>query len=201
MLIGRHHYRYAYFAGRMLSFGLAGMAAGEAGAVAQGALQEWHISEALTFILGGMMLAVALLNWKEWSLPKIPLPLFLRKINHTLSCLLLQDKAEAVFAFGLLTVALPCGQSLIVFSACALTGDAWVGLANGLAFALLTSPSLWIAMHALHWFQSAKQHYRQWISAASLFAGIMAICRGMADIGWIPHFSIGPSAAWHIMLY
>lgn len=200
MMIGQHRYRYAYFFGRILSFGLAGMAAGEAGAVLQGTLQQYHVPELLTFSLGLMMLAVAAANWTGWSL-SLPMPLMLRRLNHTISLLMLKDTVLTTFMFGLLTVALPCGQSLVVFSACALAGDPWVGLFNGAAFALLTSPSLWVAMHTLRWFQGAKFHYRQLIAWAAFFAGIMAICRGLADMGYISHLALGGKAPYHIVLF
>lgn len=200
MMIGRHRYRYAYFFGRLFSFGLAGMAAGEAGAVLQGSLQTYHIPEMLTFALGILMLGVAANNWMGWSF-SLPLPKAFRQVNHSISLLMLKDTILTTFLFGLLTVALPCGQSLIVFSACALAGDPWVGLFNGLAFALLTSPSLWVAMHTLRWFQSAKSHHRRLVAGAAFFAGTMAVCRGLADLGAIPHFVMGNQASYHIVLY
>lgn len=199
-MIGRHRYRHAYFFGRLLSFGLAGMAAGEAGAILQGTLQHYRISEALTFSLGLLMLGVALISWTGWS-PSISSPIIFRRINRSISLLMLKDTIATTFLFGLLTVALPCGQSLVVFSACALTGSAWVGLFNGAAFALLTSPSLWIAMHAAKWFQAAKTHYRRLVACAACFAGAMAICRGLADMEVIPHFVVGGDHSFHLVLY
>ena len=200
MMIGQHRYRYAYFLGRLLSFGLAGMAAGEAGAVLQGMLQKHHIPELLTFTLGLLMIAVAIANWTGWS-PSIPLPKAFHRINQSISLLMLKDTVLTTFMFGLLTVALPCGQTLVVFSACALAGNAWVGLFNGLAFALLTSPSLWVAMHALHWIREAKAHYRQLIAWAAFFAGLMSICRGLADMEVIPHLVLIEHAGYHIILF
>lgn len=200
VMIGRHRYRYAYFFGRLLSFGLAGMAAGEAGAVLQGTLQVYHLPELLTFTLGIFMLGVSVANWTGWT-PSFRMPSFFRRASHSISLLMLKDTILTTFLFGLFTVALPCGQSLVVFSACALAGDAWVGLFNGVAFALLTTPSLWVAMNAMHWFRDARMNYRQFIAWAAFFAGIMAICRGLADLEMIPHLAIGGASPYHIVFY
>lgn len=201
MMIGSHRYRYAYFLGRLLSFGLAGMAAGEAGAVLQGTLQTYHVPEVLTFTLGFLMMGVAVVNWTGWSIPTPSLPHFFRRVNHSIGLLMLKDTMATTFLFGVLTVALPCGQSLIVFSACALAGSAWVGLFNGLAFALITSPSLWVAMRAMGWFQTMRSHYRQLIAWAAFFAGTMALCRGLADMGFIPHLVLLEFGPYHVVLY
>lgn len=200
MMIGKHRYRYAYFFGRMLSFGMAGMAAGEVGAVLHGTLQGFFISEILTFTLAFLMFGVALANWKGWK-PSWRMPLPLQRLSHSISLLMLKDTVPTTFWFGFLTVALPCGQTLIVFSACALAGDAWVGLFNGMAFALITSPSLWVAMHTLHWFRESKKHYHTLIIGVSIFAGMMAMCRGLADIGVIPHLFLGKADSFHLVLY
>lgn len=199
-MIGQHRYRYAYFLGRTLSFGLAGMAAGEAGAVIQNSLQRLHIPELLTFALGILMLFVAIIQGTGWHLSLPSLRLF-RQLNHSITLLMLKDTVITTFIFGLLTVALPCGQSLVVFSACALTGSALVGLFNGAAFALLTSPSLWVAMHTMHWFQTGKKQYRRFIACAAGFAGMMAIFRGLADWGVIPHLVLGDKNAYHLIFY
>lgn len=199
-MIGRHRYRHAYFVGRILSFGIAGMAAGEAGAILQGILQRYHIPELLTFGLGLLMIIVAYVNLTGQK-PTLPTPKFFRRVNQSISLLILKDTVLTTFLFGFLTVALPCGQSLIVFSACALTGNAWVGLFNGLAFAMLTSPSLWVAMHASHWFQKAKNHERLLVACAALLAGTLAICRGLADMSIIPHLIIGNTESCHIIFF
>lgn len=199
MMIGRHRYRYAYFLGRTLSFSLTAMAAGEAGAVLQGNLQKYHLPELLTFLLAFLMIAIAISNWTGWQ-PVLPIPRFLKTFNTSISLLMLKDTIPTTFLFGLLTVILPCGQSLIVFSACALAGDPYVGLFNGFAFALLTSPSLWVAMHTLDFFKQAKAHYHLFIGWAAFFAGILALCRGLADLGIISHVYFGYEN-FHLMLY
>jgi len=80
---------------------------------------------------------------------------WMAKFNQKLSSLMLKDTGWSTFLFDFYR-ALPCGQSLIVFSACALTGDALTGLFNGFSLALLTTPSLFLAMHARKLFKNLK---------------------------------------------
>lgn len=204
MMIGRHHFRYFYFAGRLFSFSLAGLLAGEIGAVLQVILNQYHISVLTSFFFGGMILLVALSTLFGWRYPGYDL--FARRlagVNHSLSLLMLKDQAWPAFLFGVFTVALPCGQTVIVFSACALSGDPGIGLLNGFAFALLTTPSLFLAMHAHRFFFNLKNHYNAIIGISGLMVGALAICRGLAEIGIIPHLILNPGAAsqYHLVIF
>jgi sulfite exporter TauE/SafE len=124
-------------------------------------------------------------------------------IHHWISTLMLKDTGWSTFLFGFFTVALPCGQTLVVFSACALVGDAWVGLANGFALALLTSPSLIIAMHTLSLFKNLKHYDRAVLGGCSILVGLLAIGRGLAEMGWISHWILNPDAPtpYHLVVY
>jgi sulfite exporter TauE/SafE len=102
---------------------------------------------------------------------------------------MLKDQQWTTFLFGLATVTLPCGQSLIVFSACALTGSFYVGLFNGFALALLTTPALFLAMQAHTLLKKIKHYYRQAFGISAFMIGGLAICRGLAEMEWIPHFA------------
>lgn len=200
MMIGHHRYKYFYFLGRMLSFSLAGMIAGEAGAVLQVVLREYHIPAAASFLFGGVILLVGLFSLMKWQYPgHIWAARRLAGVNHTLSLLILRDKAWPTFLFGFFTVALPCGQTIIVFSACALTGDTIIGLINGLAFAFLTSPSLLLAMHAHTLLRGLKPYYNTIMGTCAIIIGTLAICRGLAETEAIPHLVLNPD--YHIVLY
>ena len=78
-----------------------------------------------------------------------------------------------------------------------------VGFFNGLAFALLTSPSLFFAMRAHSFLQQARHYYRAVVGGSALFVGMIAILRGLAEVEIIPHFIINPSAPiyYHIVIY
>lgn len=204
LLIGQHTYKYYYLAGRIASFSLAGMIAGEIGAVLHVILKQYHLAEAATFLFGGIILLIGiehltgipLLSFRKLS------PLF-AKLNQYVSPLMLKDSPWAIFLFGFATVLLPCGQTLVVFSACALAGDLYVGLFNGFAFALLTSPSLLFAMHSSILIKKCNRYYRQVLGVSSLVIGSLALCRGFAEAGWISHLVLNPDAPthYHIVIY
>jgi hypothetical protein len=203
-MLSRHPFRQFYFAGRLFSYSLAGLAAGEAGAVLTLFLKPYHFSEAIS-IAGGLLIVTwglsLLFNWhffKSLRHPKI-----FGGISNMLSTLLLKNTARSTFFFGTATVLLPCGQTLIVFSACALLGDPAAGLFNGFAFALLTTPSLLFAMHAFSFFKTLKSHANSIMAACAIAAGVLACCRGFAELGWIPHFVLNPGAKplYHIVIY
>ncbi|MBA3722525.1 MAG: sulfite exporter TauE/SafE family protein [Parachlamydiaceae bacterium] len=204
MMIGQHRFRYFYFLGRLISFGLAGFIAGEAGAVLHIFLKQYHIAEATSFIFGGIIFFIGLsllCGWQIFSFKFLSGPL--NNVNKTLSSLMLKDKGWSTFLFGFFTVFLPCGQTLVVFSACALSGDPYVGLLNGSALALLTSPSLFLAMHTHTLFKKFKKYYNTALGTCSIIIGLLAFARGFAELGLIPHLIINPEAPsyYHIVIY
>jgi hypothetical protein len=204
MMIGKHQYRYFYFFGRILSFTLAGMLAGEVGAVLQVVLGQYHLSAAVSLLFGLIIFFIGLLTIKGWQYPGYHfLAKRLAKVNHSLSLLMLKDQPFPAFLFGFFTIALPCGQTLIVFSACALSGDVWVGLLNGFVFALLTTPSLVLAMHAHKLFFNWKKHYNTIVGIFGLIVGVLAILRGLAEFSLISHWVLNPfsDSAYHIVIY
>lgn len=200
MMIGAHRFRYVYFFGRTFSFGLTGMIAGEMGAVLQQVLRQYHVSAVASFLFGGIIFCVGIYSLLGWQYPAHQwLAKQLAPFNRSISLLMLQDRAWPTFLFGFFTVALPCGQTLIVFSACALVGDPWVGLGNGIAFALLTSPALALAMHAHHLFKGIKSYYNVIMGGCALLIGLLAFCRGLAEMEIIPHAIL--NSQYHIILY
>ena len=103
---------------------------------------------------------------------------------------MLRDQPLSTFLFGFFTIALPCGQTIVVYSACALSGDLCAGAINGLAFALLTSPSLFLAMSANQLFFRWKQHHRTILGWSAMLVGCLSLCRAMAEWDAIPHAAI-----------
>lgn len=204
MMIGRHRFRSFYFLGRTLSFSLAGLAAGALGAVADTFFSYYHLAEATTFLFGSILLMLGILTLAGWSYPGHHwLGRRLARVNQSLSLLMLRDRAWPTFLFGFFTLALPCGQTVIVFSACALSGDPLVGLFNGFAFALLTSPSLFFAMQAHALLGKAKAYYRTVVGVSAVVVGALALLRGFAVTGLIPHLILNPGAAaqYHIVIF
>ena len=200
LMIGRHRYRTYYFAGRIFSFTLAGTLAGGVGAVAHVMLRRYQIPALTSFLFGGIIIIVGIYTLigrqypgHKW-LAKLLLP-----VNQSLSGLMLRDSPWPTFLFGFFTIALPCGQTLIVYSACALAGDVTVGTLNGFVFALLTSPSLWLAMNTHTFFKNVQRHHDTILGSCALIIGALAICRGLAELGIISHFVINHN--YHIVLY
>jgi sulfite exporter TauE/SafE len=205
VMLGEHTHRLAYFFGRTLSFTLAGMVAGGFGSIFNLILHHYRIPALASFAFALLFFIAGIHYCFEWrffgslSLGQQWISKKLAPINKRLSLLLLQDDALPVFLFGFLTLALPCGQTLLVFSACALSGDIAAGAFNGFAFAILTSPSLFFAMNAMKFLQQLKSHYNWILGIASLLVALITLCRGLAEMELIPHWII--SERFHIIIF
>lgn len=200
MLLGKSNYRYFYFFGRLLSFTLAGMLAGGFGAVIGVVLNDLHVPILASLLFGGITLFLGICTLLHISYPGYQqLAKRLAPLNQKLSSALLKEQPWPTFLFGFFTILLPCGQTLIVYSACALSGDLLIGTANGFAFALLTSPSLFLAMQAKKTFAFARKYYHHLIGWSAVFVGLVACLRGFAEWGIISHFVI--NAKYHIVIF
>ncbi len=199
-MLAQHRFRYLYFLGRTLSFSLCGCVAGTGGSVLNIFLHEYHLSAIASLVFGSALLLMGACTLLKIEIGQIKaLSKLMNRFNRPLSILILRDQAWPTFLFGFFTVVLPCGQTLIVFSACALYGDPWVGFINGLCFALLTSPSLIAAMHASAWLQKLKPYYNLMITLTEISVGMLAVCRGFAEMNLISHLIL--STNYHIVIY
>ncbi len=194
MMIGQHRYRNLYFLGRTLSFGLVGAFAGSAGAILQLILQQYQIPALMSLSFGGFFILLGIKTLMGWQLMSYRLA----GVTQNLSMLIMYDRPFALFLFGFFTVLLPCGQSLMIFSASALSGDLWIGGLNGVVFALLTSPALWGAMRAQQFLMRFKGYYQVSMAVCAFLVGGLAICRGLAELGVINHLSFG---SWHFVIF
>lgn len=204
LLIGRHRFRYFYLLGRILSFSLAAFLAAGAGAVLHLFLKDFYLSEGLSFLFGTLIIFFGfsqLFGWKIFHF-SFNTP-FWKTLQMKIANLLLQDRKTSTFFFGFLTVALPCGQTLVVFSACALNGDPWVGLGNGFAFSLLTTPSLFLAMHASAFLKRWKGYDPLILGSCAILVGLLSVCRGCAEMGWISHWILNPdmNPYYHLVVF
>lgn len=200
MLLGKSEFRHFYFLGRLLSFTCAGTLAGGFGAVIGILLHELHIPIVASFLFGGTtaLLGITILLKSHYP-GQDQLAKLLAPLSQKLCSSLLKEKPFSTFLFGFFTILLPCGQTLIVYSACALSGDILTGTLNGFAFALLTSPSLFLAMQARKTFSFAKKYYNHLIGWSAILVGTLACLRGLAEIGFIEHFVLNTN--YHIVLY
>lgn len=192
--------KYAYLLGRAISFTIAGTLAGYAGAVLNSFLHQWRLAALACFLFGGIMIAIGCFSLLKWSYPGYRwLAKRTASVSQHLAMLVSRHEIWPSFLFGFFTILLPCGQTLVVFSACALSGDSSVGMINGAAFALLTSPALLLAMQTHRLIGSLKSYYNTFLGVASLIAGGLAICRGLAEMEIIPHLIL--SSRFHLVLY
>lgn len=202
MLLGQHRFRNFYFLGRILSFSLAGFVAGEMGAVLHLLLKQYFLAEIMSLICGFVMIGWGVMKIFH-LLPQMITSSSLTPFHRWVSGLMLKDTGWSTFLFGFFTVALPCGQTLIVFSACALAANGLIGLFNGFAFALLTTPSLVFAMNLSTLFKKFKKYDQIILGGCAILVGTLACCRGFAELGWIPHLVLNPSASmhYHLVIY
>lgn len=204
-MIGKHRYRLYYFLGRLLSFTLAGTIAGGSGAVLGALLQPYHLGAFTSFLVGGLLLVYAIPALFPSYLPAIPqaassrVALMLAPFNRMLTPLMLQDRRFPTFLFGFFTIALPCGQTIVVYSTCALWGDSLIGSLHGFLFALLTSPSLFLAMQFHRFVPRMRRMAEYSTSILALIVALLAIARGVAELEWIPHAIFHDS--YHFILY
>jgi sulfite exporter TauE/SafE len=167
-------------------------------------LKNYKIPALTSFIFGGFLLILGICNLSGKELPGMrQLSKSFSKSTQNLSLLMLQDKPWPAFLFGFMTVLLPCGQTVIVFSACALFGDPLAGFANGLALAVLTAPGLAAAMHAHHFFHKLGRHYHLIVGFCACLVGLLAVLRGCADLGLISHLVLNPAspAYYHVVIF
>ncbi|MBB64216.1 MAG: hypothetical protein CMO81_04060 [Waddliaceae bacterium] len=200
MLLSRHTHRNWYFIGRLFSFSLAGLIAGGIGWLFVATLKQGYVTAALSigfgaliFLLGLSQLFHTILPINRWLSKKSA------RVTQSLTLLISRDHPWATFLFGLFTIALPCGQTLIVYSACALSASAWEGFINGFAFALLTSPALILAMNANKLLRRFHQYQSEIMGSLACLVGMLSILRGFADLEWIPHLVL--SSEWHFVIY
>ncbi len=194
---GKHRYRYFYFLGRLLSFSIVGLISGEMGILVTALLKKVHLQALFSLSVGVLITSFSISALLNWAYPgQKVLAKAGTALSIKMSSQLHKQSPWPIFLFGLATILLPCGQTVVVYSAIALMDSALLGLLNGFLFALLTSPSLILAMHASSFLQRWKRHYRQWMGAAMLVVGMLAILRGLAEFGVIPHLS-----KFHIVLY
>jgi sulfite exporter TauE/SafE len=202
MMLGKHTYRHYYFFGRLFSFTLAGLLSATLGLILHTSIKNIHLSAYISMLLGFLFVGVGVFTFSNYT---IPLPVELKRIfsrlGVKLSKLILKDSAKGCFLFGFFTLLLPCGQSLLVFSACALAGDPLTGLINGFAFSLLTSPALIGALFAHKILPQGNGYYQVAVAFSSVTTGIIAMLRGLAEMDYIPHLTLLSSDWVHLTIY
>ena len=180
-----HRFKYYYFLGRICSYSLAGGLSGGLGFLASfGGFATLSIFIGLTLLILAFN-QIYPIHFK-WHPPNF-------------ISLIMRDTPLSVFSFGALTLFLPCGQTLIVFAALALSGSFWIGLFNGFLFALLTSPSLVLAMKIKRWIPRSEKVAKGIAFTTSFAIGVISILRGLAELGYIDHWVL--SDKLHVVVF
>lgn len=181
MVIGSWQGCGYYLWGRICSFTLAGVVAGGFGYVVTAVLAYYQVTGLFSLILGAFFCfsAVCVFLGKQIAVPFLNgwigrLQVFMQRW--------MRQGAGALFGLGFFSIALPCGQTIWVYSLCALSGSAWVGAINGLAFALLTTPALLFAMQARRLAPWVQQWYRPLWGCSLLVVGIAIVWRGFNQL-------------------
>lgn len=199
-LLGKHPHKNAYFLGRIVGFTFIGLLAGEVGSVIHHFLYQYHLLSFISFIVAVGLFAYSFTYFSKRSLPSIQfLNKFLGKISCKISILMLKNSFTPIFFFGFATILLPCGQSLLVFSFSALTGSTFLGALNAFCFALLTTPSLFLAMSLHPLFKKLKLYYRPLVGLSIFFIASLFLLRSLADFDLIPHLIL--NSKYHIAIY
>lgn len=188
MLLGSSPYRIFYLLGRLISFTLAGTIAGLFGQVIGALLVTGWFSVVFGSIMaaGGVSILLGI---------ELPLLRKFAPLHDYLNRLLFTGEPWPLFLVGFFTIFLPCGQTLIVYSACALSGSAFVGTINGFVFGLLTTPSLLLAMQAKRWMKGMKGMkgwYSPLVGGMAVCIGVITVLRGFAEWELIPHVGVHP---------
>lgn len=204
MMIGQNRFSLFYYLGRMISYSLTGFLAGALGLVLQISGKAINLGAYTSLFFGFGFLTVGFLILAKISFPGSHF--FAKKLanmSKNISLLLLRDLPWPTFLFGFFTVLLPCGQTVIVFSACALYGSPIIGFLNGAIFALFTSPGLFAAMKAYKFVQKGGKNYNVILGATCLIIGLLSCLRGLADLEMISHFVLNPesSSYYHLVLF
>lgn len=180
-----HRFRYYYFLGRLTSYTIAGGVSG-----ALGFLASFGGFAYLSILIGLFLIALAFNQIY---------PLHFKWHGPNFIALMLRDTPSSVFSFGALTLFLPCGQTLIVFAALALSGSFWIGSLNGFLFALLTSPSLLFAMKIKAMFPKGEKSAKRIAFLTSFIIGLISLLRGFAELGFIDHLTL--SETLHLSIF
>lgn len=179
-LLGKHPQRAWYLWGRIASFTLFGMLAGTLSESLQLFFRETGLSGFLSIVLGGGLVFFALFSRSKHFLPSW-LGWISQLLELRFASLMTKNRWHATFLFGFLTLALPCGQSLMVLSTSALIGSPIWGALNALLFALLTSPSLWLAMEAHGRLRKYRERAEWWVCLWTVAVGLIGIWRGVVE--------------------
>ncbi len=177
---------FVYHFGRIIAYGLLGLAFGLAGR----GLQLFGVQQKLSIGIGIIMIVVVLLP-KTISLrfrPVVGFQRLLIQLKSKLGKSLQKKSPETFLTVGFLNGFLPCGLVYIALLGAIATGSAWYGWMYMVLFGLGTVPLMTSAVYAGGYLGSGlKTKIRKMVPVFVVVIGILFIVRGMG-LG-IPYLS------------
>ena len=199
MMLHARSKKYLYLVGRSLSFTCMGLVAGSLGSIIDISVDVAYFSSWVSILFGLSLLVVVLQIHRLFLFKVFWIQKKINSMTQYFIILLNRKESSSALLVGLLTVLLPCGQSLMVFSISALSLDPVWGSLNAFAFTLITTPSLLFAMKASSFLMRYKQHSRLIMRGLMAFVGSVSILRGLSQMEIIPHLTL--SDTFHIVMY
>lgn len=177
---------FLYHAGRLVSYGIIGLAFGLVGK----SLDLFGFQQQLSILIGVLMIAVILVPAVKFQKYNLSLPLYsiIGKIKSSLGAALKKKSPDTFFTIGFLNGFLPCGLVyMAVFGAIA-TGNIMQGSLYMILFGLGTIPLMTTAVYFGRLLNGVmRQRIRKLIPVTVVIIGLLFILRGLG-LG-IPYLS------------
>ena len=101
------------------------------------------------------------------------------------------------FGLGITNGLLPCGPVAVVALGAATAGTIGAGALSMLFYGIGTVPALAVLGGSAGALSPAARHRLDRISSVLILVlSFQLLARGLAALGWIPHFEVGPVVFW-----
>lgn len=178
-----------YHLGRLLAYGIIGLAFGLVGK----SLYLFGFQQQLSIIMGILMILAVLIPYKKFSKYNGSATIFkyISKIKSALGTALKKKTPETFLTIGFLNGLLPCGLVYMAVFAAVVSGNALSGSLYMVFFGLGTIPLMTSAMFLSQFFTVAtRQKIQKAIPVFVVIVGVLFIIRGLG-LG-IPYLSPAP---------
>lgn len=150
LLLAKQRKNHLYLIGRIVSYSLVGMACSLIGKIpikiatdfSLLRITHWILILWVVFKLYRLLLSTIIKKPKKISHWKKAIIQKLSPISRLLVSMSVEKSGRALFFMGCMSVMIPCGQTLFVFSLCALHGDMMQGWLAGFLLAVVSTPAL-----------------------------------------------------------
>ncbi len=169
---------FLYHAGRLVSYGIIGLAFGLVGK----SLNLFGFQQQLSIFIGALMILVILLpilGVHKFNFPG-PLTMFIGRIKSSLGAAFKKKTADTFLIIGFLNGFLPCGLVYMAVFGAVATGNIFQGSIYMLLFGIGTIPLMTTAVYFSNLLTpSLRLHIRKLIPAFVVIIGMLFILRGL----------------------